>query len=142
VRVLELIATIIWAGNVFFGLYPLFAWQLQEGLRSQPARITQFPSAVVLAHPVLGAAGLLLWAVFLYDHSVRYAWASFAVLSTSALLGFVTLTRWLEGRGGRHARGPNRRFPVRAIFLHGAFGLTTFTLVLITATLAMQQHPH
>jgi hypothetical protein len=141
VRILELIATIIWAGNVFIGLYPLLAWQLQEGLRSQSARITQFPSAVVLAHPVLGTVGLLLWAVFLHDHGVRYAWASFGVLSLSALLGFVTLTRWLEGRGGRHARDASRRFPAKAIFLHGAFGLTTFTLVLITATLAMQ-HPH
>lgn len=139
-RTLELIATIIWAGNVFFGLYPLLAWQLREGLRGQPARITLFPSAVMLAHPVFGTGGLLLWDVFLHDHDVRFAWASFGVLCASALLGFVMLTRWLGGRGGRHARGAERRFPAKAIFLHGAVGLATFTLVLITATLATQHH--
>lgn len=137
-RTLELIATILWAGNVFFGLYPLLAWQL----RDQPARITVFPSAVVFSHPALAMAGLVLWEVFLHDHRARYAWASFGVLSTSALFGFVMLTRWLEGRGGRHARGADRRFPAAIIVLHGAVGLTTFTLVLITVTLATQRHLH
>jgi hypothetical protein len=58
------------------------------------------------------------------------------VLATSAMLGFVMLTRWLVGRGGRHARGAEQAFPARIVATHGAVGLTTFALVLIAATLA------
>ena len=55
------------------------------------------------------------------------------------MLGFVMLTRWLVGRGGRHARGAEQHFPARVVAMHGAVGLTTFALVLITATVATQQ---
>ena len=43
------------------------------------------------------------------------------------------------GRGGRHARGAEQHFPAKVVAMHGAAGLTTFTLVLITATLATRQ---
>jgi hypothetical protein len=56
------------------------------------------------------------------------------------MLGFVMLTRWLVGRGGRHARGAEQSFPARIVATHGAVGLTTFALVLIAATLATRTH--
>jgi hypothetical protein len=70
---------------------------------------------------------------------VLYAWCGFGVLSASAMLGFVMLTRWLVGRGGRHARGAEQHFPARVVAMHGMVGLTTFAIVLIAATLATQQ---
>jgi len=85
---------------------------------------------------VLASTGLTFWLVFLFTKHVTYAWIGFGVLATSAMLGFVMLTRWLVGRGGRHARGAEQAFPARIVATHGAVGLTTFALVLIAATLA------
>lgn len=140
-RTLEFIATILWAGNICFGVYPLLTWQLRGG-RTRSARIAVLPSALFFAHPVLSAGGLALWAVFLHNRRMAYAWSSFGVLCASAMLGFVMLTRWLEGWGGRHAHAAGERFPAKVVALHVVVGLTTFTLVLITAALAMQRHPH
>jgi hypothetical protein len=47
--------------------------------------------------------------------------------------------RWLVGRGGRHARGAEQHFPAKVVAMHGAVGLTTFTLVLIAATQATRR---
>jgi hypothetical protein len=135
---LELIVTIIWAGTACFGLYLLFVWLSHGGLRQQATRITVFPAALIFAHPVLATTGLTFWFVFLLTKHVSYAWIGFAVLSTSAMLGFVMLTRWLVGRGGRHARGAEQHFPAKIVATHGAVGLTTFALVLIASTLATQ----
>ena len=140
VPALELVATIIWAGTACFGLYLLVVWLSHGGLRQQATRITVFPAALIFAHPVLATAGLTLWLAFLVSHHVSYAWAGFAVLATSAMLGFLMLTRWLVGRGGRHARGAEQHFPARIVATHGAVGLMTFALVLIAATLATQRH--
>jgi hypothetical protein len=137
---LELIATIIWAGTACFGLYLLFVWLSHGGLRQQSTRITVFPAALIFAHPILASTGLTFWLVFLLSHRVSYAWTGFAVLATSAMLGFVMLTRWLVGRGGKHARGAEQHFPARIVATHGVVGLTTFALVLIAATLATQRH--
>jgi hypothetical protein len=136
VRELELIATVIWAGTACFGLYLLFVWLSHGGLRQQATRITVFPAVLVFAHPVLASTGLTFWLAFLLTKHVTYAWTGFGVLATSAMLGFVMLTRWLVGRGGRHARGAEQAFPARIVATHGAVGLTTFALVLIAATLA------
>jgi hypothetical protein len=138
VPTLGLIATIIWAGTACFGLYLLGVWLSHGGLRQQATRITVFPAALVFAHPLLAATGLTFWVVFLLTSHVTYAWTGFGVLGTSAMLGFVMLTRWLVGRGGRHARGAEQHFPARIVATHGAVGLTTFALVLIAAILATQ----
>jgi hypothetical protein len=135
---LELIATAIWAGTACFGLYLLFVWLSHGGLRQQATRITVFPAALIFAHPVLATTGLTFWLIFLLTKHVSFAWIGFGVLSTSAMLGFVMLTRWLVGRGGRHARGAEQHFPAKIVATHGAVGLTTFALVLIAATLATQ----
>jgi hypothetical protein len=137
---LELIATVIWAGTACFGLYLLFVWLSHGGLRQQATRITVFPAALIFAHPILATTGLTLWVLFLFNHHVPYAWSGFGVLSASAMLGFVMLTRWLVGRGGRHARGAEQSFPAKVVAMHGAVGLTTFALVLIAATLATHRH--
>ncbi len=137
---LEFAATVIWAGTTCFGLYLLFVWMSEGGLRQQATRITVFPAVLVFAHPVLASVGLVLWIAFLVTMHVSYAWIGFGVLSVSVMLGFVMLTRWLVGRGGRHARGAEQQFPARIVSIHGVVGLTTFALVLIASTLATNHH--
>ncbi len=136
-QTLELVVAACWAANACFGLWLLFGWRLGDG---RAVRITSRPFLLVSAHPVLAITGLLLWAAFSRTGDLVYGWCSFAVLSTAVMLGFVMLTRWLEGRAGRHARGSGVRFPVRIVALHAVVGVSTFTLVLITVTLAMQHH--
>jgi hypothetical protein len=80
------------------------------------------------------------WIAFILTNRLLYAWSGFGVLSASALLGFVMLTRWLVGRGGKHARGAEQHFPAGIVALHGMVGLMTFALVLIAATVATRQH--
>jgi hypothetical protein len=137
---LEFVATVIWAGTAFFGLYLLLVWLSEGGLRQQATRITVFPAVLVFAHPVLASVGLGFWMVFLFTKHVSYAWLGFGVLSASAMLGFVMLTRWLVGRGGKHARGAEQQFPARIVSIHGVVGLVTFALVLIASTLATNHH--
>jgi len=133
---LKFVALLIWAGTACFGLYLLFVWLSHGGLRQQATRITVFPAALIFAHPVLATTGLSLWIAYILTSQLMYAWVAFGVLSASAMLGFVMLTRWLVGRGGRHARGAEQSFPAKIVAMHGAVGLTTFALVLVTTTLA------
>lgn len=137
VSTLELIITIIWASTAGFGIYLLVAALTPA---SRATRITTFPATVVFAHPILASAGFTLWVMFLRTDRLSYAWSGFAVLSASAMLGFVLLTRWLVGHGGRHARGAGQRFPATVVAMHGAVGVTTFALVLVAATLATRRH--
>jgi len=133
---MKIVALVVWCGTACFGLYLLGVWLSHGGLRQQATRITVFPAALIFAHPVLATTGLSFWIAYLLSHKLAYAWSGFAVLSASAMLGFVMLTRWLTGRGGRHARGAEQHFPAKVVAVHGTVGLTTFTLVLIAATQA------
>jgi hypothetical protein len=133
---LTIVALVVWCGTACFGLYLLGVWLSHGGLKQQATRITVFPAALIFAHPVLATAGLSFWIAYLLSHTVAFAWAGFGILSGSAMLGFVMLTRWLTGRGGRHARGAEQHFPAKVVAVHGTIGLTTFTLVLIAATQA------
>jgi hypothetical protein len=133
---MTIVALVVWCGTACFGLYLLGVWLSHGGLKQQATRITVFPAALIFAHPVLATAGLSFWIAYLFSHTVAFAWAGFGILSGSAMLGFVMLTRWLTGRGGRHARGAEQHFPAKVVAAHGTIGLTTFTLVLIAATQA------
>jgi hypothetical protein len=135
----KIVALVIWCGTACLGLYLLGVWLSRGGLRQQATRITVFPAALIFAHPVLATTGLSLWIAYVLCGRLVYAWSGFGVLSASAMLGFVMLTRWLVGRGGRHARGAEQHFPAKVVAMHGAVGLTTFTLVLMAATQARQR---
>jgi hypothetical protein len=135
----KIVALVIWGGTACCGLYLLVVWLSHGGLRQQATRITVFPAALIFAHPVLATTGLSFWIAFIVTQDVLWAWCGFGVLSASAMLGFVMLTRWLTGRGGRHARGAEQHFPARVVAMHGMVGLTTFALVLISATLATRR---
>jgi hypothetical protein len=130
---LEFAALVAWVLAGIAGLYLLMVWLANEGLKQQATKVTRFPAIIVLGHPLLAVAGLIVWIMYLMTTSVVYAWSAFGTLVVVALLGFVMLTRWLVGRGGRHARGAEQAFPAVAVAVHGAVAIATFILVFLTA---------
>ncbi|HEY2442643.1 MAG TPA: hypothetical protein VGI31_05875 [Streptosporangiaceae bacterium] len=140
---MRLAALIAWSSTACLGLY-LLGWQVRGGigmLRGRGGRqatsVTRYPVIVIIGHPVLALAGLALWIAFLARGELAYAWAAFGVLCSSVLIGLTLLTQWLTGIGGRHAaQGGGRHVRAWVVVLHGLGGLTTFILVLITATIS------
>jgi hypothetical protein len=124
---------VAWILAAIAGLYLLKVSLADGGLTHQATKVTRFPVALTLGHLLLGAIGLAIWVGYLITAQVVYAWAAFGSLVVVALQGFTLLTRWLVGRGGRHARGAERPFPVVAVVVHGGVAIMTFVLVLFTA---------
>jgi hypothetical protein len=129
----EFAALVTWILAAVVGLYLLMTSLANGGLRGQATKVTRFPATLALSHLLLGAAGLVIWVFFLITTQTMYAWAAFGLLVVVALLGFVMLTRWLVGQGGRHARGADHKMPTIAVVVHGGVAITTFVLVLFTA---------
>jgi hypothetical protein len=123
----------MWILAAIAGSYLFIVWLANGGLRRQGTKITRFPVTVVLGHPALALVALATWVEFLLTAQTAYAWSSFGVLAVVALLGFILLTRWLTGRGGKHARGAEQEFPLIAVLAHGTVAILTFVLVLFTA---------
>lgn len=130
---MEIAASAMWIVTAIVGSYLLIVWLRGGGLRQQDTKITRFPVALVVGHPALAVLALATWGAFLWTARSVYAWTAFSVLVAAALLGFVLLTRWLTGRGGRHARGAEQAFPGLAVLAHGTVAIVTFVLVLLTA---------
>ncbi|MEU7000508.1 hypothetical protein [Nonomuraea sp. NPDC046570] len=124
-----------WLITAMVGIYLLYLWLSGGGMRQQAAKVTRFPAALIFSHPMLALSALACWIVHLVTGSRVMAWVAFAVLATSALLGFTMFTRWLGA--GRHAKGAEKRFPLIAVVLHGLAGVTTFVLVLLAAAVAI-----
>ncbi|SEG34169.1 hypothetical protein SAMN05444920_102644 [Nonomuraea solani] len=125
------VTAMTWTIAALAGVYLLYFWLSTGGLRR--AKVTRFPLALVVSHPALAVSALVCWAAALVTGSRALAWAAFGGLAVAALLGFAMFTRWLGT--GRHATG-GRGFPVLAVTLHGLAGVTTFTLVFLTASAA------
>ena len=130
---MEIAALAMWIVTAIAGSYLLVIWLRAGGLRQQATKITRFPVALVVGHPALAVLALAAWVAFLWTARGGYAWGAFTVLVAAVLLGFVLLTRWLTGRGGRHARGAEQDFPALAVLAHGAVAVLTFVLVLLAA---------
>jgi hypothetical protein len=129
----EIAALITWVLAAIAGAYLLVSSLANGGSRWQATKVTRFPVMLTISHLLLGAAGLVMWVFFLITMRAMYAWAAFGSLVVVALLGFVMLTRWLVGRGGRHARGAEQEVPIVAVMLHGGVAIMTFVLVLFVA---------
>jgi hypothetical protein len=130
---LEIAALVMWLLTAAAGLRLLVRWLSEGGLRRQGTKVTRYPAVLVLGHPALAVLALATWVAFLLTQSSVYAWSSFGVLVLVTLLGFVMLTRWLTGEGGKHARDAEQGFPVVAVVTHGVVAVLTFVLVLLTA---------
>ncbi|WP_219471609.1 hypothetical protein [Nonomuraea rhizosphaerae] len=130
-----LVTAVTWLFTALVGVYLLYLW-LRGGLR-QATKVTRFPVTLMFSHPVLAVSALASWVTFLLTGGRAWAWTACAVLGAATLLGFTMFTRWLGA--GRHARGTENRLPLVAVLLHGLAGVTTFVLVLLTASVARLQ---
>jgi hypothetical protein len=126
----EFAALCAWILAAVAGGHLLTIWMTNGG---RSTKVTRFPLLVVVGHPLAAVAGLAVWIAYLVTGNAGYAWAAFGALLVVILQGFMLLTRWLVGRGGRHARGAEQAFPAAAVAVHGAVAVTTFVLVFLTA---------
>ncbi|RFU36490.1 hypothetical protein DZF91_37800 [Actinomadura logoneensis] len=129
-----------WILAALAGAYLLVRWLAAGGLRGQPAKVTRFPAAVLVGHPLSALTGLAAWTLFVATGRIWCAWLAFAILLAAAFQGLLLFTRWLVGdRGGRHARGADQRFPATAVVVHGLVAVTTFVLVLFASLTAARR---
>ncbi|MGN9844769.1 hypothetical protein ACTMTI_42235 [Nonomuraea sp. H19] len=126
-----LVTAVTWTIAVLAGVYLLYLWLSGGGLRR--AKVTRFPVALIFSHPTLAVSALVCWVAGLVTGSRALAWLAFGGLAAATLLGFAMFTRWLGA--GRHEKG-GQGFPMLAVALHGVAGVTTFALVLLTASAA------
>ncbi|MFB4314626.1 hypothetical protein [Actinomadura sp. 21ATH] len=133
---MEFAALGAWLLAAVAGTYLMATWITAGGLLGQATKVTRYPVLVLVGHPLAAVAGLLVWVAYLATGQAVYAWGAFAALLVVMLQGFVLFTRWLVGRGGRHARDAGQEFPAKAVILHGAVAAATFVLVLLTAVRA------
>ena len=127
---MEYAALCAWIFAAVAGGYLLVIWVLHGG---RSTKVTRFPILVVAGHPLAAVAGLAIWIAYLATGNAGWAWAAFVALLVVVLQGFMLFTRWLVGRGGRHARGAEQAFPAAAVAVHGAVAVTTVVLVFLTA---------
>lgn len=127
---MEFAALGAWILAAVAGGYLLVIWMLNGGAST---KVTRFPVLVVVGHPLAAAGGLAVWVAYLATGDAGYAWVAFAALLVVVMQGFMLFTRWLVGRGGRHARGAEQAFPAAAVAVHGAVAVTTVVLVFLTA---------
>jgi hypothetical protein len=141
--VTALIAWIITAG---FGLYLLSIWLIEYDNDFNAVAATRLPPPVLAGHVTAAGGGLLVWAGYLIWNSFRLAWIAVAALGLAATLGLVMAVRWVgvyrAGRAAARNRPvapnavlgpPERSFPLPVVIVHGAFAVTTLTLVVLTA---------
>jgi len=126
----EVAALVAWVLAAAAGGHLLVIWIANGGAST---KVTRFPLLVVVGHPVAAVAGLAVWIAYLGTGAAGYAWGAFAALLVVIFQGFMLLTRWLVGRGGRHARGAEQAFPATAVIVHGLVAVATVVLVFLTA---------
>lgn len=131
---MEFAALAAWILAAGAGAYLLLIWVAHGGLST---KVTRFPLLLVAGHPLAAVLGLAMWIAYLVTARSGYAWAAFCALLVVVLQGFMLFTRWLVGRGGRHARGAEQAFPATAVALHGGIAVTTVVLVFLTAMRAV-----
>jgi hypothetical protein len=123
-----LITWILTAGGGFV----LFAIWLKNG-GMQQTEGGRIRPAIITAHFLLAATGLVLWIVYVVNDSSTLAWIAFALLLVVALIGFTMFGIWISQRRRRDVAPAEQRFPVAIVGLHGVLAATTLVLVLLAA---------
>jgi len=145
---MSIAALIAWILTAAGGFVLLGKWISQGGVRSPGT--SRFPPGLIFSHFGLGAAGLVLWIIYLINDQDTLAWVAFALLVLVALLGFIMFARWLPGyrarttvtagRGGTGHTAPQtaqqvaeQHFPVAVVGAHGVLAVITVVTVLLAA---------
>jgi hypothetical protein len=138
-----LAALISWLATAGLGGLLLYLWTARAARSAHRGRLSYgrpppyIPPALVVAHVSLAVGGLVAWvgAVALFD---EFAYAALPALLAVALLGGSMFVRWLGSRRARRAvqvlnRAPSEsRLPTLAVVSHGAMGILTVVLVLLS----------
>jgi hypothetical protein len=134
-------ALIVWMATAGFGGILLYLWASRAARSSRPSMWGRpppyIPRWLVALHATLALSGLALWvgALVFVD---ELAYGSVLILVAVALLGASMFVRWL---GSRRARRASRalsgapaesRLPTLVVLSHGALGLTTMFLVVLS----------
>jgi hypothetical protein len=136
---MDVAALIAWLLTAAGGFVLLGTWIAKGGHRTDAARPSRFPPALVFGHFLLAAVGLVLWIVYVAADSEGLPWVAFAIVAVAALAGFGLLSRWLPQVRGRAAPSGDAtataeaQFPVPVVVVHGLLGATTLVLVLLAA---------
>lgn len=140
---MNIAALVAWLLTATGGFILLSRWVSRGGLRASgtqpPSRL---PPGVVFTHLSLAVVGLVLWIVYLFADSARFAWVSFAFLIVIAALGFVMLGRWAAARrtlagatvtseAGAAPLPAEQHFPLPIVVGHGVLAVATLILVLL-----------
>jgi hypothetical protein len=143
---MRFVALIIWFVTALWGLYMLAVWLIENDATRQDNAPSRLPLPVILGHVTLAVSGLVVWVLYLLIDRPALAWAAVGILVAIALLGFTMFARWIPVyRTPIAVGGPQDRllqmqeipaegnFPVVIVLAHGAFAVSTLTLVLLTA---------
>jgi thiol:disulfide interchange protein len=136
---MSVIALLCWIATVFFGLYLLAVWLIENDVTERGATASRLPAPVIGGHALLALAGLGFWVIHLLSGSNRWGWLALATLGVIIVLGLTMLTRWIPVHRGFRESGAEaagfpaeRAFPVPVVASHGLLAFTTFALVLLT----------
>jgi len=155
---MSVIGLIMWILTAGFGLYLLVIWTIEYDKDFHSVAATRLPPPVLAGHALAASGGMTLWIAYLIWGYHRLAWYSVIALVLAATLGLTMAIRWISvyrakrvsdrlamtGRSAPpvvarsyssrlDAEGPpERNFPLPVVIIHGAFAVTTLTLVLLT----------
>lgn len=146
-----------WASTALSGLALLGAWLLTptvRNARTRSGRHRRLSPKLVFSHVGAAAFGLAVWCSFLLWGGPAAAWAGFALIIVTALIGLTMFVRWVPtyrhpealtgGRHlalpaptrGRHRAGPQRperlNLPFALVLGHGVLAVGTLALMVVT----------
>lgn len=131
-------ALITWVLTALLGGFLLLTWISNGGLSD--GRPSRFAPPLILGHAGLAATGLGVWVWYFISGASALPWVAVGILVVVASLGATMFGLWFAAGNlprGRHAHRPHHaaedHLPPPAVLIHGAFALTTVTLVVITA---------
>jgi hypothetical protein len=124
-------AFVAWLVTALGGLVLFMQWGKGGGLKQKegirPARL--------LSHMALAVTGLALWIAYIATDERGIAWIAVALLVAVAILGLSMLVISLSGRTTvvRTETPAEAMFPIPIVIAHGALGLTTLLLSILSA---------
>jgi hypothetical protein len=153
---MSLYALFTWIATAGGGLFLLSVWLIEYDQDLQPATRSRLSAPLIVAHALPAGGGIVVWGAYLIFGWVWLAWLAVVVLAAAVSLGLLMASRWLgvyraKRASMRYARarrgstaefaallvadeGPaERHFPLVLVLGHGAFAVTTVTLVVMVA---------
>lgn len=129
-------ALIAWVVTALGGFILLARWATAGGVKQMRDGRTSFTAVKSLGHPLLAAAGLVLWVAFIVTGSATLAWISFLLLVPVALLGFAMFVPWIKGRSQKQPVAASdlpaeQSLSPALVYGHGVLAVTTVVLVLL-----------